>query len=155
MLIILPPSETKLPPPEVGSPPSAGPWSTPVLVGAGIPFFPSASVGWISSSSRPAPSARESRLPPQRGALASSDAEALVGALEKANSFAHAKTVIGLLEEVPSLSNDQLDRMTAAAKDYDQVSGSWGVSERIDALVAKHRPKPVTAADVSVDDIPF
>lgn len=82
-------------------------------------------------------------------------AEALVGALEKANSFAHAKTVTGLLEEVPSLSNDQLDRMTAAAKDNDQVSGSWGVSERINALVAKHRPKPVMAADMTVDDVPF
>ena len=32
----------------------------PVLVGGGIPFFPSASAGWISNSSRPAPSARES-----------------------------------------------------------------------------------------------
>jgi len=32
----------------------------PVLVGGGIPYFPSVSAGWISSSSRPAPSARES-----------------------------------------------------------------------------------------------
>jgi len=32
----------------------------PVLVGGGIPFFPSASAGWTSNSSRPAPSARES-----------------------------------------------------------------------------------------------
>jgi len=32
----------------------------PVLVGGGIPFFPSASAGWISNSSRPAPSARQS-----------------------------------------------------------------------------------------------
>jgi dihydrofolate reductase len=32
----------------------------PVLVGGGIPYFPSASAGWISTSSRPAPSTRES-----------------------------------------------------------------------------------------------
>jgi dihydrofolate reductase len=32
----------------------------PVLVGGGIPFFPRPSAGWISNSSRPAPSARES-----------------------------------------------------------------------------------------------
>lgn len=32
----------------------------PVLVGGGIPFFPGTSAGWISNSSRPAPSARES-----------------------------------------------------------------------------------------------
>ena len=32
----------------------------PVLVGGGIPFFPQRGRGWISSSSRPAPSARES-----------------------------------------------------------------------------------------------
>ena len=32
----------------------------PVLVGGGIPFFPSASAGWISISSRPAPLVQES-----------------------------------------------------------------------------------------------
>jgi dihydrofolate reductase len=32
----------------------------PVLLGGGIPFFPSASAGWISTSSRPAPSVLES-----------------------------------------------------------------------------------------------
>ena len=32
----------------------------PVLVGGGIPFFPSTSAGWISNSSRPAPSAPKS-----------------------------------------------------------------------------------------------
>jgi len=32
----------------------------PVLVGGGIPFFPSASAGWISNSPGPASSARES-----------------------------------------------------------------------------------------------
>jgi dihydrofolate reductase len=36
----------------------------PVLVGGGIPFFPSASAAWISNSSRPAPSARESSTSP-------------------------------------------------------------------------------------------
>jgi len=32
----------------------------PVLVGGGIPFFPGATAGWLSNSSRPAPSARKS-----------------------------------------------------------------------------------------------
>ena len=32
----------------------------PVLVGGGIPFFPNASAGWMSNSSRPEPSAPES-----------------------------------------------------------------------------------------------
>jgi hypothetical protein len=85
-------------------------------------------------------------------------ADALVGALEKANSFDHARTVTNLLEEVPSLSADQADRLTAAVRDNDQVSGSTRgrVPERIEALAARFKPTPVPAAtEMDVDDIPF
>jgi dihydrofolate reductase len=58
----------------------------PVLVGGGISFFPSASAGSISNSSRPATSA-EIRLPPlARGALAVS-ARIGAGALACVNNI--------------------------------------------------------------------
>lgn len=82
--------------------------------------------------------------------------EALVGALELANSFAHAKTILGLIEGVPSFSSDQLDRLRAAVQDNNQVEGTWGASDRVDAIVARHRPKPAPEPEpMTVDDIPF
>lgn len=77
-------------------------------------------------------------------------ADALVGALENANSFARAKTVTGLIEEVPRLSSDQVQRLTAAVAANNQVQGSWRVPERIDAIVARHGPESMT-----LEDIPF
>jgi hypothetical protein len=34
-----------------------------------------------------------------------------------------------------------LDQLSAAARDNNQVEGTWGASVRIDAIVARHRPK--------------
>ena len=84
--------------------------------------------------------------------------EALVAALEAANSFAHAKVILGLIEGVPSFSSDQLDRLKSAVKDNDQVGGTWGASDRIDAIVARHRPRPGLGPEpepMTADDIPF
>lgn len=82
--------------------------------------------------------------------------EALVGALENANSYANAKTVVGLIEDVPGFSNDQLDRLQAALRDNDQVAGTWGASDRIEGVVARQRPKPAPEPEpMTVDDIPF
>ena len=82
--------------------------------------------------------------------------EALVGALEKANSFAHAKTVLGLIEGVPSFSSVQLDRLRAAVKENNQVEGTWGASDRVEVIVARHRPETASEPKpITVDDIPF
>jgi hypothetical protein len=60
--------------------------------------------------------------------------ESLVDALENASSFNAAKVVVAMLEVAGPFTRDQMDRLTAAAIDNDQVANAFGVPERIRAL---------------------
>ena len=64
-------------------------------------------------------------------------ARALVGQFERSHSFANAKFNIGLLEQAEFWEPSFSERITAAAESNGQIQSSWGVPERVDALVAK------------------
>lgn len=76
--------------------------------------------------------------------------EALIVGLEKAASFDAAKVVTKKIAGLRYISTGQLTRMQAAVKKNDQVSGSFGVPERIQQIVQRFKP-PVTEGD----DVPF
>jgi hypothetical protein len=61
--------------------------------------------------------------------------EVLVGLFEESTSFADAKYKIGLLEELTTWQPTFSARLLAAIDANSQVSGSWGVPERVKALV--------------------
>ena len=63
--------------------------------------------------------------------------EVLVGLFEESGSFAQAKARIGYLEELDVWDPSFSTRIRSATKGNSQVSGSWGVSERVQALVQK------------------
>lgn len=76
--------------------------------------------------------------------------EALILGLEKAGSFDAAKVVTKKIAGLRHISTDQLTRMQAAVEINDQVSGSFGVPERIQQTVQRFNP-PVA----ETDDLPF
>lgn len=76
--------------------------------------------------------------------------EALILGLEKAGSFDAAKVVTKKIAGLRHISTDQLTRMQAAVEINDQVSGSFGVPERIQQTVQRFNP-PVA----ETDDVPF
>jgi TIR domain len=63
--------------------------------------------------------------------------EVLVGLFEESGSFAEAKERIGYLEEVTTWDGSYVSRIRAAVKNNSQVSGSWGIPERVKALAKK------------------
>ena len=63
--------------------------------------------------------------------------EVLVGLFEQSGSFADAKARIGYLEDLALWEPSFSTRVRSAAKSNRQVSGSWGVPERVAALVKK------------------
>ena len=63
--------------------------------------------------------------------------EVLIGLFEESISFAEAKARIGYLEDLEIWEPSFSTRIGSAAKTNSQVSGSWGVSERVAALVKK------------------
>jgi hypothetical protein len=63
--------------------------------------------------------------------------EAMVGLFEASDNFAEAKERIGYLEDFGVWDPSFSKRIKAAAKTNSQVRGSWGVSDRITALVKK------------------
>jgi len=63
--------------------------------------------------------------------------EVLVGLFEESISFAEAKARIGYLEDVEVWEPSFSTRIRFAAQTNSQVSGSWGVPERVAALVKK------------------
>jgi len=65
--------------------------------------------------------------------------EVLVARLEQSESFADAKSNIGLLEEVTYWENSFNDRCLAAIDSNSQVSGSYGVSGRIKRLISQFK----------------
>jgi TIR domain len=82
--------------------------------------------------------------------------EVLVSLLENSKSFDQARTRTGFLEELESWKPSFTSRLRAAVKNNNQVSGSWGVQDRLEALITKWDPneKKPHAAGI-YDDIPF
>ena len=70
-------------------------------------------------------------------------ASALIGLFEKSNSFATAKLLIGLLESLHYWEISFSGRISAAVEANGQVEGSWGVPERVVALVAKWKEQGI------------
>ena len=64
-------------------------------------------------------------------------AEVLVALFEESGSFANAKTCVSYLEQLEVWELSFSPRLLAAAKSNSQISGSWGVPERITELVKK------------------
>lgn len=60
-----------------------------------------------------------------------------VAVFEQSGSFDSAKARIGYLEELTTWDAGLRDRVAEAAKQNDQISGSWGVPARVDALLKK------------------
>jgi nucleoside 2-deoxyribosyltransferase len=63
--------------------------------------------------------------------------EVLLNMFVKSGSFAQAKTRIGYLENLETWGADFADRIRDAAELNSQISGSWGVSERVEKLAKK------------------
>lgn len=64
-------------------------------------------------------------------------AEVLIKRFEESESFAQAKNRIGLLEQFDVWDESFSKRLEAAVESNNQISGSWGVPERVAALVKK------------------
>ena len=60
--------------------------------------------------------------------------DSLVGALERANSFASAKQIATMLATMSGFSEGQLERIRTACAENPQVRESWGVREIIKSL---------------------
>jgi hypothetical protein len=63
--------------------------------------------------------------------------EVLVGLFEESGTFADAKARIGYLEDLEFWEPSFSTRIQSAAKSNSQVSSSWGVPARVQALVKK------------------
>jgi hypothetical protein len=63
--------------------------------------------------------------------------DVLVGLFEESRSFSDAKTRIGYLEDLTVWDSSYTTRIRSALKSNSQVSGSWGVEERIESLSKK------------------
>lgn len=64
-------------------------------------------------------------------------AEVLIGLFEDSASFANAKLRIGFLEQLEVWEPSFSSRIISAAKSNSQISGSWGVPDRVTSLVNK------------------
>lgn len=63
--------------------------------------------------------------------------EVVVGLFEESGSFAEAKELMGYLEDLEVWEPSFSTRIRSAVKSNSQVSGSWGVSDRVEKLVKK------------------
>jgi nucleoside 2-deoxyribosyltransferase len=64
-------------------------------------------------------------------------AEVLVRLFEQSGSFADAKARLGYLEQLDVWESGFAARIRSAVKSNSQISGSWGVPERVEALAKK------------------
>ena len=64
-------------------------------------------------------------------------AQVVVTLFEESGSFAEAKARIGYLETLDSWDTSFLTRVQSALKSNSQIWGSWGVPDRVEALVQK------------------
>lgn len=63
--------------------------------------------------------------------------EVLLNLFEDSGSFTAAKTRIGYLEQLEVWDSSFVPRLEAAAEANSQISGSWGVPERVQTLTKK------------------
>jgi len=63
--------------------------------------------------------------------------EIIVTRFENSYSFQNAKANVGLLEELEYWSDGYSERIAGAVDGNSQISGSWGVAERVSRLVEK------------------
>lgn len=70
-------------------------------------------------------------------------ASALIGLFERSNSFASAKRLMGLLESLNYWETGFSGRISAAVESNGQIEGSWGVPERVLALVEKWKEQGI------------
>jgi len=68
-------------------------------------------------------------------------ASALISLFERSSSFANAKRLMGQLESLQYWETGFSGRITAAIDANGQISGSWGVPERVTALVQAWKEK--------------
>jgi TIR domain len=82
--------------------------------------------------------------------------EILITLLENSKSFDKARTRTGFLEEVESWKTSFTSRLRSAIKNNSQISGSWGVPDRLETLIVKWDPSENKINVASIDDdIPF
>ncbi len=84
-------------------------------------------------------------------------ADAIVDKFIVSNSFAEAKVNCRLVEELTIWKPDYEKRLRGAVESNGQIKHSWGVADRIEALLAKRAPDPVGDGQAAVMDgeIPF
>ncbi len=83
-------------------------------------------------------------------------ADALISRLAASSSYAAAKLNCLLFEALTTWKSEYKKRLRQAAKENSQVMGSYGVPERIEALIAKCDPDPEPEPVANLDDeIPF
>lgn len=70
-------------------------------------------------------------------------ASALIGLSEESGSFATAKRLMGRLENLAYWETGFSGRIAAAVESNDQVEGSWGVADRVNALIEAWKEKGV------------
>jgi len=66
--------------------------------------------------------------------------EALIVGLEKAASFDAAKVVTKKIAGLRNITSGQLNRMQAAMTNNNQISGSFGVPERLQQIIQRFKP---------------
>ena len=64
-------------------------------------------------------------------------AEALVAQFENSGTFKNAKDNMDLLEKARSLDDALIRRLRTAAKRNSQITGAWGVPERLNQLISR------------------
>ena len=62
-------------------------------------------------------------------------AEVIVGLFENSHSFQNAKSNMGLLEKLETWNKSFSERISKAAENNGQIDGSWGVPDRVKALL--------------------
>jgi len=63
--------------------------------------------------------------------------EVLLNLFEDSSNFIAAKARIGYLEQLEVWESSFVPRLEAAAEANSQISGSWGVAERVQVLAKK------------------
>lgn len=84
-------------------------------------------------------------------------ADSIIEKFIASGSFAEAKENCRLVEELTIWKPDHKKRLRDAVESNGQIKHSWGVVDRIEALLAKRDPDPAGYGEAAVmdDEIPF
>jgi len=80
--------------------------------------------------------------------------EAIVALFEDSYSFAEAAKRMGFLDALEVWDQSFPARLRAAVQSNNQVSGSWGIPQRVEKLIAKWGG-PAAASPITDEDIPL